>query len=345
VCGDTVTDNLFGESCDDGDVDNTDGCLTACVLQACGDGFVLGGEACDDGNNANGDGCSAACAVEGGYDCGGAPSQCGLVADTWFVPGDFTTVENAVAAGGVNNGDIIFVTANTNNDDPDVNKNVRIVGTGQTIQGTANNSSTIRVINNSTVLIQGLTIRNSGNNQDAISVESGSLTLRGVTVNQADAFAVDQSAGTTLVIERSQIVGAADGGLVLRGAYTVESSVIRGHTGFTGVQFLAGASGTFAFNTLTGNGTGVQCNAVAATVTGSIAFGNTTNVSNVSGGACDVTGSLVGVNPTFAADGYHIEATSVAIDDAPLADCPPFDLDGDARPINALCDFGADERP
>jgi cysteine-rich repeat protein len=90
-----------GEECDDGNADNTDGCLATCKLAGCGDGFVrtgveqcdLGnansntpdatcrldctsrrcgdgiidvahGEQCDDHNAASGDGCSSRCFIE-----------------------------------------------------------------------------------------------------------------------------------------------------------------------------------------------------------------------------------------------------------------------------------------
>ena len=60
LCGDSVKDP--GESCDDGNVDNTDGCLSSCVLAACGDGFVHAGfEQCDDGNASDNDNCVAGC--------------------------------------------------------------------------------------------------------------------------------------------------------------------------------------------------------------------------------------------------------------------------------------------
>ena len=36
------------EDCDDGDLDNTDACLSSCSVAACGDGFVrMGSETCD----------------------------------------------------------------------------------------------------------------------------------------------------------------------------------------------------------------------------------------------------------------------------------------------------------
>jgi len=60
LCGDAVVDP--GEGCDDGDVDNTDYCLSSCQLAVCGDSYVLAGiEQCDDGNASDEDSCIAGC--------------------------------------------------------------------------------------------------------------------------------------------------------------------------------------------------------------------------------------------------------------------------------------------
>ena len=88
VCGDGIVQG--GETCDDGNVNNGDGCSSACQVQAgftcsgspsvcntiCGDGIKAGAEGCDDGNNTNGDGCTATCQVQAGYICTGSPSVC-----------------------------------------------------------------------------------------------------------------------------------------------------------------------------------------------------------------------------------------------------------------------------
>jgi cysteine-rich repeat protein len=42
----------------------------------CGNGVVEAGETCDDGNVANSDGCTAACLVQAGFSCTGVPSTC-----------------------------------------------------------------------------------------------------------------------------------------------------------------------------------------------------------------------------------------------------------------------------
>jgi CSLREA domain-containing protein len=107
-CGDLVVQT--GESCDDGNSDETDDCLSTCQAASCGDGFVHAGvescdngaansdtaadacrtdctapscgdgvidsgEACDDGNAEDGDGCDSGCLEEaGGATTGGTTS-------------------------------------------------------------------------------------------------------------------------------------------------------------------------------------------------------------------------------------------------------------------------------
>jgi cysteine-rich repeat protein len=46
-CGDGVVDGF--EECDDGDLDDDDGCTSLCLLPFCGDGVVQPGEVCDSG--------------------------------------------------------------------------------------------------------------------------------------------------------------------------------------------------------------------------------------------------------------------------------------------------------
>ena len=71
-CGDGVIDFPF-EQCDKGAANTASGaygsCTTGCTLgPRCGDGVIqaAAGETCDDGNRVNGDGCSAACTKEAG---------------------------------------------------------------------------------------------------------------------------------------------------------------------------------------------------------------------------------------------------------------------------------------
>ncbi len=72
-CGNGTVE--FGETCDDTNESNTDGCTNACRLPACGDGFMQGTEECDDGNLLNEDACTSECKVDPNW-C--APGSCTL---------------------------------------------------------------------------------------------------------------------------------------------------------------------------------------------------------------------------------------------------------------------------
>ncbi|MBI2378770.1 MAG: DUF4215 domain-containing protein [Deltaproteobacteria bacterium] len=75
VCGDLVVDPSIGEECDDGNLDDNDGCDSVCLSHGCGNGRIEAGEQCDDGNDVSGDGCSSTCFYE--Y-CGDGFVQPGL---------------------------------------------------------------------------------------------------------------------------------------------------------------------------------------------------------------------------------------------------------------------------
>jgi cysteine-rich repeat protein len=63
ACGNGVLE--AGEECDDGNLDDFDGCTTQCILcGVCGDGIIGMSEECDDGNRVDGDGCSSNCKLE-----------------------------------------------------------------------------------------------------------------------------------------------------------------------------------------------------------------------------------------------------------------------------------------
>ncbi len=62
MCGDGVVD--LGESCDDHDLQDGDGCDHNCTPTGCGNGVPTAGEDCDDGNAAGGDCCSPTCGFE-----------------------------------------------------------------------------------------------------------------------------------------------------------------------------------------------------------------------------------------------------------------------------------------
>ncbi len=61
-CGDGIADPDLGEECDDGNLDDTDECLSTCKRARCGDGIVeVGVEQCDDGNSDDTDACPTTC--------------------------------------------------------------------------------------------------------------------------------------------------------------------------------------------------------------------------------------------------------------------------------------------
>ena len=77
VCGNLIIQPEIGETCDDGNIIDGDGCSSTCQEEYCGDGTVQEGldELCDDGNTLAGDGCGADCLTEV---CGNGALQPGL---------------------------------------------------------------------------------------------------------------------------------------------------------------------------------------------------------------------------------------------------------------------------
>lgn len=89
LCGNGTVDVATGEACDDGNVDDWDGCSSVCELEPgfdcdvsllprettvcrqCGDGEQDALDECDDNNDVAGDGCSDMCEIESGSNCSG----------------------------------------------------------------------------------------------------------------------------------------------------------------------------------------------------------------------------------------------------------------------------------
>ncbi len=86
ICGDGDLDP--GETCDDDNTTNGDGCSSTCSIEGgggavCGNGVKESGEQCDDDNTTNGDGCSSTCTIEGdgGAVCGNGKWETGEQCD------------------------------------------------------------------------------------------------------------------------------------------------------------------------------------------------------------------------------------------------------------------------
>jgi hypothetical protein len=63
-CGDEYVNSAAGETCDDGNSDDTDTCPSTCTAAFCGDNFVQAGvEACDDGDDINDNACGVDCVL------------------------------------------------------------------------------------------------------------------------------------------------------------------------------------------------------------------------------------------------------------------------------------------
>ncbi len=64
-CGDGIVQTSLGEVCDDGGIENCDGCEGLCqrLDAVCGDGVLECTEECDDGNTVPGDGCEPDCTL------------------------------------------------------------------------------------------------------------------------------------------------------------------------------------------------------------------------------------------------------------------------------------------
>lgn len=76
ICGNCAVDE--GETCDDGNRTNGDGCSASCVRETCGDGVIAPSEQCDDGNTvfgASGDACTPSCRTPSPCDvCAAGPA-------------------------------------------------------------------------------------------------------------------------------------------------------------------------------------------------------------------------------------------------------------------------------
>jgi hypothetical protein len=232
----------------------------------------------------------------------------------------------------------------------------------------------VLVLDGANVTLDGFDIQSTAGDGVACKPLSGSATLRvrHCTVHQSAGFGV-LSNGCTVTLDRNSIgPNNSVGGVSLAaGMYTVTNNFIfsNGVGVGGGVVLAVGATGTFAFNTVARNATtggvgGVNC-ASSQLVEASIVSFNTlagAPASQLSAGCrlinvvTDIYDTQGITSPPVFASGvdYHLDPrdpmnAACCINqisgsvDGGLSMLPLHDFDGDARPINAKWDIGADE--
>ena len=200
------------------------------------------------------------------------------------------------------------------------------------------------------------------------SSETGQLTLVGGKVSNCVIGVESLSNGGTVTVTGATVSGNTGGGLSITGSsFKLVNNVIAnngnvaiGGSDFGGV-FLSGtgAASELTQNTIVGNlqqasalgAGGVTCTIAAFAGERNIIAGNTPSslAMQVTGGTYPNSflaasfASLMFAN--VATLNFHLTAASPATvrDVAGLTTCPGNDIDGEARPFNALCDLGADE--
>lgn len=175
--------------------------------------------------------------------------------------------------------------------------------------------------------------------------------------------------GGKLTMARSVVSGNSGGGAVISGVFNVTNSLFvangNGVSTTGGVTLTPQTTSTvFKFNTVANNFSsagsasvrGVNCT-LPLTASNTIVSGNAVSPSCTFGYSLFDTGTAVtGTNlagdPMFknidgldplAADYFHIQPTSAAIDHADPVSAMATDIDGDARPQGGAPDIGADE--
>jgi hypothetical protein len=180
-----------------------------------------------------------------------------------------------------------------------------------------------------------------------IRVSGGNVYIRGLRVTGSSSTGMVVDNGAELHMDGCRVENNVLGGIRVDGAgFDITNTVLAGNrsTSSPGCGGWAGAcfnniSGTprFLNNTVVSNvGTGIACNNNAVTILGSIAFGNTLDVS-----LCTDTPCCTG-NPALTAD-YHLMSGSPCIGALDSAIAAPDDIDGQIRANGQMNDCGADE--
>jgi hypothetical protein len=180
-----------------------------------------------------------------------------------------------------------------------------------------------------------------------IRVSAGNVYVRRLSVSGGSNVGVFADGAADLHMNGCRVENNVLGGIRVDGAsFDITNTVIAGNrsTSSPGCGGWAGAcfnniAGTprFLNNTVVSNiGTGIACNNSAVTIVGSIAFGNTLDVS-----LCTETSCCTG-NPMLTAD-YLLMSGSPCIGKLSSTIAAPDDIDGQLRANGQMNDCGADE--
>ena len=229
-----------------------------------------------------------------------------------------------------------------------------------------NNGVLLEVRGASNLAIYDLEI--GGSTGSGISMSDGNtatLSLHRVKIRKNNGPGINASSGT-LNISQSILAENDGGGINMNSATTFDirnNFIVRNGTDSSlvgGVNAVPAAGSVFEFNTVVDNKasplnadtSGVQC-------LGSMAAPSNLVFRNIRGaltepqtkGACDFTGSFRGEPPAGAGfrksdpNDYHLTVNTAADIRDKISNCNGNvkDIDGDARPLNGGCDYGADE--
>ena len=242
-----------------------------------------------------------------------------------------------------------------------ITRSVQIIGNGATLQAAVSGAA-VTVISGITAELDDLTI--TGATDAGISCISGTLRAHHLKIHDNQ---IGITSGCALTLDRSVITANRGGALAISaGPIDIRNNFIVGNGDSmlkrsANVTIAAGVTGAFSFNTVAYNDakknstSGVLCSSAALVVNGNLITNNMENDGfgppQVSG-ACDFTKSytVAGGNDDVhwvdvsTAD-FHLTVNStVALDSAAITCDGEVDIDGDPRPQNGRCDFGADER-
>jgi hypothetical protein len=244
-----------------------------------------------------------------------------------------------------------------------IDHSVQIIGRGATLEGSSAGAA-VTVTNEVTAELDYLSITGASGGS-GVSCASGTLVMHLVKIaNNKQGIA----SACVLKLDRSLVTGNDDGALsITAGNIDIRNNVIVNNGNPTlnrtaNVLIAAGVTGSFTFNTVAYNDAkknsnpGVDCVSTMVNGDGNIVTNNTRKgmppVDPQVSGGCDFTRSYVvagtGNNDlnwvnTDALD-FHLTMQSTLVLDSRTLSCKGWDdLDGQARPIGELCDFGADE--